>query len=518
MRFAILALILVAMAAPASGARPEVTIEQGTLAGVAKDGIAIFRGIPFAATTAGDNRWRPPAPAPHWDGVRDASQFGPVCPQLSKHHGKPKVWLQNVEINENCLNLTVFAPELAPEHKLPVMVWVHGGSARFGASVLYDGSWLANRDVVVVTLNYRLGLLGRFAHPALTAGQPDAPLGNYGLLDILAGLGWVQDNIARFGGDPDNVTLFGQSSGSVAVLALMASDMSKGLFDKAIAMSGAPGQMARPRYLSRDVGRTPSLEDGGVSMAGALLPDDEAVTPADLRGLSWQQIMAYQKTLRAGALIPVIDGKIIPAPVGKVFARGQQLPIPLMIGTVSWEQSLFQNYKLPVGLVFRAAPRKEVMARYPGLEGQALVRQWLADTGFNAPARWLANANARAGQPTWVYQFDHLLPAAIKARQPGAAHSDDKLYLFNELDEPDLSFECPAEQRMKQLMLGYWTHFARSGNPNGKDLPDWPRWRPDHRVTQILDVPVSSIKDYMGDRMRYHLGRFAENMQANSAN
>jgi len=517
MRIASAGLILAMVMAPAFAATPKVTLDQGALAGVRTDGIDIFRGIPFAGDTGGNQRWRPPTPAPHWEGVRDASKFGTICPQSSLQDGKPAEWTTHFQMSEDCLNLNIYTPALTPAGKLPVMVWIHGGSAITGAGSIYDGSRLAHHGVVVVTINYRLGLLGRFAHPALSAEQPGALRGNYGLMDVLASLEWVRHNIARFGGDPGNVTLFGQSSGSVAVTALMASPLSKGLFEKAIGESGVPAQLDYPRYLSRDLPGTPSLESDGAAMAKKLLSDDKDVTPAELRGLSWQTLLKYQGTLPPGALIPVIDGKILPEATERLYAEGKQLPIPLMIGTVNWEQSLYAAFKLPPALIYRTAPKTVVDEYYPDLQGEALVQQWLADVGFNAPVRWIADANARQEHPTWVYQFTHLSPAAVKAGQPGAAHSDDTLYLFQRLDRANLDFNTPAEREMRELMLGYWTRFARSGNPNGPGLPSWPRWAASGKgATQILDVPAHPVEALMGQHMKLHLDRYAEMMKAGS--
>lgn len=514
MRVALAGLILVILTAPALAATAKVTLDQGALAGTETDGISIFRDIPFAGDAGGEHRWRPPTPAPHWSGVRDAGKFGPICPQPVEHHGQAPAWTSQFRMSEDCLNLNVYTPSLAPKQKLPVMVWIHGGSARFGAGAIYDGSRLAKRGVVVVTVNYRLGLLGRFAHPALSAEQPDQLLGNYGLMDNLAALKWVQANIARFGGDPANVTLFGQSSGSVAVTALMASPLSKGLFQKAIAESGVPAQMDFPQYLAKDLPGAPSLESAGVAMAKKLLPEDQSVTAADLRGLSWQDLLKYQETLPPGALVPVIDGRILPAPAGRLYAEGKQQPIPLLIGTVDWEQSLYAAFKLPPALIYRTAPKAVVDEYYADLKGEALVQQWLADVGFNAPVRWIADANAQQGHPTWVYQFTHRSAAEVKAGQPGAAHADEVPYLFKVAGRPNPDFAEPAERKMEEVMLGYWVRFARTGNPNGAKLPQWPRWTADGRgATQILDVAPHPVEALMGQHMKFHLGRYAEMMK-----
>lgn len=236
-------------------------------------------------------------------------------------------------------------------------------------------------------------------------------------------------------------------------VALMSSPMSKGLFQRAIAQSGMALQLGRACHVRKSLPGSSSLERSGERMAKALLPDDKTVTAADLRGLSWQSIIKYQKTLRPGAWMPVIDGKVLVDAVGHRFVQGRQLPILLMIGTVSWEKSQFAHVKLPpISVMARGVPPEQVHAHYPGVKGPALVRQWLVDAQFNAPVRWVANANVKAGQTVWVCQFNHLSLAAIKAGQPGAAHADDVPYLFDVLDKPDRNLDCAAEKRMTALM------------------------------------------------------------------
>jgi para-nitrobenzyl esterase len=504
-------LCMLAGISPVFAAAPVVHIGQGALAGERVDGISIFRGIPFAGDTGGDNRWRPPTPAPHWRGVRDATAAGPICPQSRQpRQGKVAPWLELFEIGEDCLNLNIYSPGLAADAKAPVMVWIHGGFARISTGSRHDASEMAARGVVVVTLNYRLDRLGLFAHPALSAEQPGALLGNYALMDVQAGLRWVQDNIGAFGGDPDNVTIFGQSSGGVAVTALMGSPLSEGLFRRAISQSGVMADLDNPRQLSRDLPRAPSLESDGVAMAKALLPGIEQPTVAQLRALPWQAIIDYTDAQPPGAMVPVIDGRLLPEAVTRRFVAGRQLPVPLMIGTTSWEQSLFVHHRLPLRPILGPVPEQEARAIYPGMDDKALVEHWLADTGFHAAARLLADASADSGQPTWVYRFDHLTPAAREAGQPGAAHHDDVAFLLRPLALPRWPADAPVERAMQAVMLDYWTQFARSGDPNGAGQPDWPRWQSGgNGVTQLLDIPVRGEADAMGRRMRYHLGRYA---------
>lgn len=519
MRLPLFLMIMFLAAGRVFAAPPVVVLPQGVVAGVQESDVAIFRGIPFAGSTAAENRWRPPSPAPHWVGVHDGSRHGPICPQAggpkSSNQGESKVvsWLNHFQMSEDCLNLSVYIPTLEAKSALPVMVWIHGGFARIGSGSRYDGSPLAARGVVVVTLNYRLDRLGLFAHPSLSAEQPDAMLGNYALMDVLAGLQWVQKNIAQFGGDPGNVTIFGQSSGGVAVTALLGSPESRGLFHRAIAQSGTMADLDNPRYLARDLPRAPSLESDGLAMGRALLPETDNATTEQLRALPWESLVAYTQSQPAGALVPIVDGRILTTEVARSFAEGKQMPVPLMIGSTSWEQSLFVKHALPLALILGPISAEEARAVYPGLNDKELVGQWLADMGFHAAPRWLANGNAVIGQPTWVYRFDHLSPAAVAAGQPGAAHSDDVPYLFDLLTQ-EREFSTEAEQQVREMMLDYWSQFARTGNPNTSGQPVWRAWQNDAQApTQVLGQRPESHPGLMAATMEYHMARYSKLLQ-----
>lgn len=509
----VLALMLMSGTAFPATTNPTVRIGQGALRGVQEDGVDVFRGIPYAGDTGGQQRWRPPSAAPHWHGTREADKPGPICPQsTAARNGVVAPWLAGREISEDCLNLNIYSTAGSLHGRQPVMVWIHGGFARIGTGSRHDGKDLARKGVVVVTFNYRLDRLGLFAHPALSAEQPGALLGNYALMDMLAALRWVKQNIARFGGDPDNVTVFGQSSGGVAVTALMGSPLSKGLFQRAIAQSGVMADLDHERRLHEDLPGSPSLESDGATSAAALLPAGTAASAAALRALPWQALIAYTATQPAAALMPVVDGSLLPRPVTRTFADGAQQPVPFMVGTVDWEQSLFVNYQLPLAAVLGKVPAAEARAVYPGLDDKALADQWLADTGFHAPARFLANASADRGIPTWVYRFDHVPPA--KPQQSGAAHSDDVPYLLAPDSLPGWPRDNPQEQRMAATLLDYWTNFARNGDPNGEGQAAWPRW---HSAagsgTQVLEVPVQTRTDAWRQRMDYHLQRYRQALQ-----
>ena len=489
------------------GSAPLVHTVGGDVRGFIDDGISVFRGIPFAGDVSGEGRWRPPGPAPHWQGVRDGTRHGPICPQSTqKRNGVIAPWLASFSMAEDCLNLSVYSPNVKPAAMAPVMVWIHGGFARIGTGSRHDGKMLAERGVVVVTINYRLDRLGLFAHPALSASQPDAPLANYGLMDMAAALKWVNENIRAFGGDPANVTIFGQSSGGVAVTALMSSPMTRGLYHRAIAQSGSMANLEVDRHISLDYPGSLSLEKDGLAMATALGINPAGNIPTQLRALPWESIIAYTDGQPAGALIPVTDGRFIPGNVDRAFAAGRQNPTPLMIGSTSWEQSLIVNFNLPLPLILRGVPADEVHAAYPGVDDKTLVGEWFADSGFHAPARFLARQVAAHGKPAWVYRYSHV-SADKQDSQPGAAHSDDVPYLFKPVGLPSTT-DDEVGHAFGKVMTGYWTNFARNGDPNGPGLPRWTRASADELSVMMLDQPAAMQPDPFSDRINYHLQRY----------
>lgn len=495
-----------------SGVAPQVQTSGGAVRGFVDEGITVFRGIPFAGDVSGEGRWRPPGPAPQWQGVRDGTRHGLICPQSTQpRNGSGAAWLAEFEMDEDCLNLSVYSPQLEPGTRAPVMVWIHGGFARIGSGSRHDGKLLAQRDVVVVTINYRLDYLGLFAHPALTASQPDEPLANYGLMDMAAALRWVQDNIDAFGGDPDNVTIFGQSSGGVAVTALMTSPMTTGLYHRAIAQSGAMANLEQERYVSVDHGGTPALEKDGEVLAAALGVDPAGDVTAQLRALPWQSIIAHSETQPAGAMVPVTDGRFLPANVDRTFAEGRQNPTPLMIGSTDFEESLVVNFNLPLAAILRGTPADEARAAYPDADDRTLVGEWFADTAFHTPARFLAREVAAQGGKAWIYRFSHV-PADRRDSTPGAAHSDDVPYLFELVGQPSVTGD-DAGQTLSDAMSGYWTNFARNGDPNGTDLPQWTAASTDALDVMMLDLPPAMAPEPRSAHITYHLQRYQQMLQ-----
>lgn len=462
-------------------------IAQGKLRGTTVDGVTSFKGIPFAASPVGALRWRPPQPAPAWRGARDASQFGNVCPQLLSPGYSAEV-LGGRPMSEDCLYMNVWTLAPSAETKQPVMVWILPGSFTQGDASMprYHGRELAKQGVVVVTFNYRLGMLGQFAHRALRRTQPDEPAGNYYMMDQIAALEWVRDNIAEFGGDPGNVTIFGMSAGGVSVNYHMASPASAGLFHKAISQSSGI-RVTTPRHISMDTPGVPSLENEGARIADKLdvRGDDEAVVRG-LRRVTMEQILDYQANNMlgvGGSLNPVLDGQIVVSGVGPAFKAGTQNPVPYMTGATSWEGSLltWATSADPVlGLLRMSA--EEARQLYGESDYKILNNKLYVDLFFGSQ-RYFAKHHAAAGHPTFVYFFSRVLDAH-REDFPGAAHGAETRYAFKTLDSLTLLGEGIGafgnringnDYRYSELVSSYWVQFAKTGNPNGDDRPGWPK-------------------------------------------
>lgn len=481
----------------AAVAAATATIDAGVLAGTATDGIAIFRGVPYAAPPVGARRWREPAPPASWTGVRAAVDPAPSCPQKRmpslEGGGDPGV------LDEDCLYLNVFAPAgAASSDRLPVMVWMHGGALVIGGGGLsiYDGSALARRGAVVVTLNYRLGPLGYFSHPALERARPGGPV-NFGLLDQVEALRWVRRNIAAFGGDPGNVTIFGQSAGAQSVLALMAAPTARGLFHQAIAQSpyGIPSHA-----------RAAATKTGTGIATAVGLPGARARLDA-LRAVPAEPFMELSD--RALSLAPslVVGDAAMPVPLLQAFREGRQARVPLIIGSNSGEASVARDFGLdPAALVARlGAARVLVRPLYPAtLDEAALGESVVRDVAFTAFSRRIAYLHA-ATAPTWRYYYDHV-PQPRQPGRGGVAHGGEVPFAFGTtascgcLGGQPGSVDAVVERRLGDR----WVAFARGGEPTG--ATPWPR---DARlrpvVLEIGDVDASRPR-FMQRRLDTFIG------------
>lgn len=467
------ATLLVTSPADIPQPRPRATVAQGELVGLQAAGVRVFRGIPYAAPPVGPLRWRPPQPAAAWTGERDAAAPGAICPQAPAN-GDPGVGPGTPD--EDCLTLNVWMPERRDGEgwPRPVMVWIHGGGYNNGSgtAALYDGTNLAERGVVVVTINYRLGRLGFFDHPALAAERAaDQPAGNYGVMDQIAALAWVRDNIAAFGGDPDDVTIFGESAGGAAVTQLMIAPGARGLFHKAVVQSGLGRQRSADLTLDRP-GRPSAQTLGTMWARGAGLPAD--VTAEALRAVPAERLLTPMPSFYSDNLI--VDGRVLTEDVIEAFAAGRQAPVPMMIGTNSaefwWirptEQSAYGRAE--DGLT--TAEHDALLAAYGGPDNYGA--HVVSDLIFNAPARALARLHAQAGHPTYLYRFD-VVAASNPEPSGGATHASERPYVFDNLD----TVGRPMGERDAQAataMADYWTAFAKAGDPNGEGRPVWPEF------------------------------------------
>lgn len=471
------ALVAFAMLLGACAARADVVVHtaDGDVAGVAANGVETFRGIPFAAPPIGDLRWRPPQPASHWTGVRNAAAFGPVCVQAARS------FFAGFHMSEDCLTLNVWRPAGAkPGARLPVMVWIYGGAFIGGGSAapFYDGSHFARDGVILVSFNYRLGRFGFFAHPALDGKA--APFGNYGLMDQIAALKWVRANIAGFGGDPANVTVFGESAGAISVNYLMVSPAAKGLFDKAIAESGFGRSEPRPLAGPR------SAEAIAIAFAQAhAINGDGPDAAAALRALPADAVNAPTGGLGDPSLPgPLLDGRIVTGGIAEGFAAGAEAHVPFMEGGNSYEASLFPKLTdNPAPLIARAGDPAKVEAVYGRAPAPEVARELLTDTMITEPDRFLARQMARQGLPAFVYHFSYV-PAAERATSHGAAHGDEIGYVFENLPDREIKFgqysipaATPADRAIARAMHAYWVAFAKTSDPGSAGGPDWPRFR-----------------------------------------
>lgn len=448
---------------------PRADVEQGVLIGRTEGGISSFKGVPYGAPPVGALRWRAPRPAGPWGQPRDAGQVGAICIQPPSG-GDPGVG--PLPMSEDCLTLNVWTPA-GRQGPLPVMVWIHGGGFNNGSgtAALYDGTNLAKRGVMVVTVNYRLGRLGFFDHPVLAAERAEGePGGNYGMMDLVAALEWVRDNAAAFGGDAGNVTVFGESAGGAAVTRLMISPTARGLFHRAVVQSGLGRDSGVPLDRPSAIGG-PSLQDRGAAFARSV----GAGTAEQLRALPAAALLRPAPNFYGGDNL-VIDGQLVTEDVEAAFAAGREAPVPLIIGTNSAEFWWIRPTEIsPYGAIddgLTSQERVDLYAAYGGEDGyRAHV---VSDLAFNEPARHLARLHAGNGHPTYLYRFD-VVPESNPEPSGGATHASERPYVFDNLHTVGRPMG-ERDDRAARAMADYWTSFATSGDPNGEGRPAWPEF------------------------------------------
>jgi para-nitrobenzyl esterase len=458
---------------------PVVKVTQGEVRGASADGVAVYKGLPFAAPPVGDLRWLAPRPPAKWPGVRAATAFSSTCAQA-----------------EDCLYLNVYEPTDATNGKLPVMVWIHGGAFIFGSGSAYDGSQFARQGVIVVTVNYRLGRAGWFAHPALTAQNPKGLLGNYGLMDQIAALNWVHDNIKAFGGDPKNVTVFGESAGAISVNYLMLAPQAKGLFQKALSESGF-GRLGAKPISAAEVSGITFAEKAGVH-------GSDAAAAKALRALPWNELVSAVAGIGSpDQILPMADGKMIVASAADGFAQGKEAHVPYLLGGNSDEASLTRRGFNAADRFASIQERRDAFltAFDPDKTGDSdrIMARLVTDTSISEPDRDLARLHAKHGSPTFVYHFSYT-PEAQRARSFGLAHGGELAYVFNAprattFDDQGKAIAAAANQ--------YWAQFAKTGDPDSAGGVLWPRFEAADEY--VMEFPGSGVpvvaKHFHKDRL-----------------
>lgn len=505
--------------APPLEAGPVLTLAQGQIqAGIDRDDSNILQinGIPFAGDMGGDMRWRPPSAPATWDGVRDGREFGAECMQARAGSGEflndlldgmglnmvqrhlASVALQSgppPAESEDCLFLNVRTANAGSDDLQPVMIWIHGGSHQSGAGSqsLYQANQLVDNGVVLVTINYRLGVFGYIAHPALSADDPRGVSGNYGLLDQVAALAWIRDNIQVFGGDPNNVTIFGESAGAQSVSEIMATPLSAGLFHKGILQSGSSSYNANGLTTAID-GRL-TMHEAGLDFFDGLVDADASA--ADLRAVSAADIIAQipSKMHLGGYALPTVDGVVIPKLIGEAIGDGSVYNVPILAGYNADEATLFYPSmqqptvlasQFPDGLENRLALLRDL---YGEVDAAALIELYglddletyqhaetdmLGDDLFGVHMRYLAAANVAQDVPTYLYHFTRVPPS--KTQTIGAFHASEIFFVFG--SHSPLAGLSPEDEALTEAMGMYWTNFAKTGDPNGAGLPAWPAYDP----------------------------------------
>jgi para-nitrobenzyl esterase len=461
-----------------------IQIDSGPISGKVENGVRIFLGIPYAAPPVGELRWKPPQEIASWTQERNFTDFSPSCPQPKQQ--------DTGKFSEDCLYLNVWTTAENQDKRLPVMVWIHGGAFNFGSASQpeYNGKNLAKKGVVVVTINYHLGPLGFLVHPLLSKESAHNTSGNYGFLDQIAALKWVQKNIAAFGGNPDRVTIFGQSAGSRSVSLLMISPLSAGLFHRAIAESGGP--IIGSEYLSPAFsGNMANVSKMGQKLTAKLGCDKAEDVLAAMRAKSareWVEAADCKTDLfddEALFFAPVFDGWVLPKDPLAAYSGGQQHDVPIIVGSTLNEGNLYladqtdlsvEKYKsfLKSRFADNSGKAFEMFPAYKAKDVAPAIDSIVTVAANAQPARLVAQSMERKKSKAYLYQFTRL-PDTAMARKLGVHHGVELAYVFGNMNKSDGYDDTDME--LSKKVMDYWVNFAKTGNPNGKGLPYWPAYK-----------------------------------------
>jgi para-nitrobenzyl esterase len=460
----------------------QVKVESGWIKGSVDGGLTVYKGIPFAAPPIGSLRWCAPQPVEKWDGIKQTTEFAPAPMQ----GGTPPSGK-----SEDCLYLNIWTPAKSPKEKIPVLVWIYGGGFSFGSTSepVYNGENLAKKGVILVSIAYRVGPLGFLAHPELSAENPKHGSGNYGLLDMIAGLQWIQKNIAAFGGDPDKVTIFGESAGGIAVSMLCASPLAKGLFKGAISQSGGSFGPSRPTtFPGENLKRLRDAENEGVAFA----KNAGANSIAELRKIEADKLPGGWGM---GSAWPIIDGYVIPDDQHKMYEAGNYNDVPILIGYNSDEGASFSREKTPEEFISGVKKRygkfaDTLLIAYPVGENEIpkTARDLARDAAFGWHTWSWARLQSQTGKSkVFYYYFDQHPdnPAGSPNAGYGSPHGQDVAYVFQHLDTSNPQ-TTKSDVEISEAMGIYWTNFAKYGDPNGEGVPDWPTFSDATPVVMVL--------------------------------
>lgn len=496
-----------------------VKIDKGEIKGYIKNEVLYFKGIPYAKPPVGELRWRAPIEAEPWSNIKDATQFGAVCiqPKINK---KFTPWLENQ--SEDCLSINIWSPNNIEENKvkpLPVMVWIHGGAFKIGSGSLpvYDGTSFAESGVVLVTLNYRLGNLGFFGHSAITEGKNSERTGNFGLLDQISALEWVQKNIIAFGGDKNNVTIFGESAGAVSVNYLMTLPESKGLFHQAIAQSG--GGLQIPIDKNKSQKRKPSEKKRTKKLLKDWQISGHKNIANKLRELPAKVTLKTSAKFTLGGG-PYIDGHFLKRTIGESFASGKQHDLPYLAGSNSFEGSLMKKVmaKKDPTLIFWTFgwDRNKAKSLYTenGASEIDAAFEFFGDAFFTAGARYVVEKMGSKHAKSWLYYFSYVTTNQRDVVK-GVAHGAEILYVFDTLSKWQHKNSVYIEEddkAMSRKVHAYWINFATTGNPNGEELEFWPAYESEHPTTlEFAIAGVSPKQDFKSKKLTFIIDHHKNN-------